>query len=104
MSTALKSKYDWFGVLKMSGLLVSEVIYRDYFEKTPGATRDELFKLRRFLDRFSSESYTVNDLVKALLFDLLGHDPNKWKYGREASAYSAKEIDHDEHLTPDFVL
>jgi len=104
MSTALKSKYDWFGVLKMSGLLVSEVIYRDYFEKTPGPTRDELFKLRRFLDRFSSESYTVNDLVKALLFDLLGHDPNKWKYGREASAYSAKEIDHDEHLTPDFVL
>jgi len=104
MSTALKSKYDWFGVLKMSGLLVSEVIYRDYFEKTPGATRDELFKLRRFLDRFNSESYTVNDLVKALLFDLLGHDPNKWKYGREASAYSAKEIDHDEHLTPDFVL
>jgi len=81
MSTTVKSKYDWFGVLKMSGLLVSEVIYRDHFDKAPGVTKDEYFKLRKHIDRFNSESYTVNDLVKALLFDNLNHDPDSWIFG-----------------------
>jgi len=104
MSTTMKTKFDWFGVLKMSGLLVSEVIYRDHFEKTEGISRDELFRLRRFINRFNSESFSVNDLVKGLLFDILAHDPNNWKFGRDASAFSVKESDHDEQLTSDFVL
>ncbi len=104
MSTTMKTKFDWFGVLKMSGLLVSEVIYRDHFEKTEGISRDELFRLRRFIDRFNSESFSVNDLVKGLLFDILAHDPKNWKFGRDVSAFSVKESDHDEQLTSDFVL
>ncbi len=104
MSTTVKSKYDWFGVLKMSGLLVSEVIYRDHFDKAPGVTRDEYFKLRKHIDRFNSESYTVNDFVKALLFDNLNHDPNIWIFGTKAGSFSVTESDHGERLSPDFIL
>ncbi|HPD39476.1 MAG TPA: N-6 DNA methylase, partial [Mesotoga infera] len=104
MSTTVKSKYDWFGVLKMSGLLVSEVIYRDHFDKAPGVTKDEYFKLRKHIDRFNSESYTVNDFVKALLFDNLNHDPNIWIFGTKAGSFSVTESDHGERLSPDFIL
>ncbi len=104
MNTTVKSKYDWFGVLKMSGLLVSEVIYRDHFDKAPGVTKDEYFKLRKHIDRFNSESYTVNDLVKALLFDNLNHNPNNWIFGTKAGKFSVTESDHGEKLSPDFIL
>lgn len=105
MRTAtIEKTTEWFGILKMSGLLISEVVYRSYFSKKPSLTWREKFELRRNLDRFNVGSYSVNNLIKVLLFDILNHNPDKWLYGKDARKYSKTEPDHSEELTPDFVL
>ncbi len=104
MSTLTKDKFSWFGVLKMSGLLVSEVVYRDHFERTPPVDVQEWAKVRKRLDQFNSGTRSVNDLVKALFYDVLNHQASLWKEGRDAASFRVVEPDHQEALMPNFVL
>ncbi|MGC9384742.1 MAG: N-6 DNA methylase, partial [Kosmotogaceae bacterium] len=104
MGETTTEKLNWFGILKMSGLMISEVIYRKYFKDASAIDTKEHFILRKLLNRFNSGSYSVNKLVGHLFFELLNHDSNRWKTGKEARAYAKTEPDHFEKLYPDFIL
>lgn len=105
MRTATTEKTtEWFGILKMSGLLISEVVYRSHFSKKPSLTWKEESNLRRKLDRFNVSSSPVNNIVKVLFFDILNHNPDKWLYGKDARKYAVDEPDYSEKLIPDFIL
>jgi len=97
---------SWFGMVELSGLLISKVVYHREFSgsKPPSAT--EMRDLTQLKTGFLNGRFSLRQTLQALFFEALGHDGRSkyWAWGNEAKRFSVELPEYETSLCPDLAF
>ena len=102
----IKPNWRWFDAVSLSGLLISEVVYRNAFERVTPLSSFEKRELGRLKTAYINGRLSLRQTLFSLFFELLGHDsqsPN-WVWGASAKEFKTAVPEYEITLTPDMVL
>ena len=102
----IKPNWRWFDAVSLSGLLISEVVYRNAFERATPLSSFEKRELGRLKAASLNSRLSLRQTLFSLFFEILGHDsqsPN-WVWGAQAKEFKSDVPEYDVTLTPDMVL